>query len=164
MKATPTPPGGPVPPAKSMSHAAPRPKACKSCLQGMLTVPIASLAYVAACVTKVSHYSQKSKWYQKLGQSFNAPGITQFGKLTLVRHSDFIHQCLAWLQVLCLHLQRIAPLQWLPLQSYAQELLGNSGFLIAIKPQALSPAFFTQLSYCQALSLPTKLALLHSAA
>lgn len=27
---------------------------------------------------------QKSNWYQKLGQSFNAPGITRFGQLSLV--------------------------------------------------------------------------------
>lgn len=84
MKATPSPPGGPIPPAKSMTHAAPRPKVVL-----VIAIARALLSFLSqdtfAWYEALQEYClQKSKWYQKLGQSFNAPGITQFGKLTLV--------------------------------------------------------------------------------
>ncbi len=96
MKANSNPPGGSIPPAKSMSHAAPRPKVGMSHFPWKSMILIAYFSFCESDVNYVIACLQKSRWYQKLGQSFNAPGITQFGKLTLVGCSSPILRNISW--------------------------------------------------------------------
>ena len=71
--------------------------------EGQLALELLSSKSAVAAGPSILHcVVQKSSWYQKLGQSFNAPGIIRFGQLATVDS----HTGSPLKLCLCMHLTR----------------------------------------------------------